>query len=52
KDGHVYEKMTAMAEQEPLNQTMVADGYEEFIRPLIHKGKKNWKVDQNGVAKL
>ncbi|CEG83634.1 Putative Acyl-coenzyme A oxidase [Rhizopus microsporus] len=52
KDGHVYEKMTAMAEREPLNQSTVADGYEEFIRPLIHKGKKNWKVDQDGVAKL
>ncbi|KAL7317676.1 hypothetical protein PS15m_003998 [Mucor circinelloides] len=51
-DGDVYEKMTAMAEKEPLNQSKVADGYEEYIRPLIHSGKSAWKIDQKGVARL
>ncbi|RCI07094.1 hypothetical protein CU098_013504 [Rhizopus stolonifer] len=50
--GDVYEKMAAMAELEPLNQTKVADGYEDYIRPLIHKGKKNWKVGKDGIARL
>lgn len=51
-DGDVYEKMTAMAEKEPLNQNKVADGYEDYIRPLIHSGKDAWKVDQKGIARL
>ncbi|KAI8886274.1 acyl-CoA oxidase [Backusella circina FSU 941] len=34
-DGKVYETMTAMAEQEPLNQTLVVDGYEDCIKPFI-----------------
>ncbi|KAI9486768.1 MAG: hypothetical protein EXX96DRAFT_496878 [Benjaminiella poitrasii] len=51
-DGHVYEKMTMMAEKEPLNQTKVVDGYHEYIQPLIHNGKNNWKIDQKGIAKL
>lgn len=51
-DGRVYEKMTAMAEKEPINQNKVAGGYEQYIRPLIHKGKHAWKVDQKGVARL
>lgn len=51
-DGDVYEKMVAMTEKEPMNQLRVADGYQEFIRPLIHKGKANWKLDKNGIARL
>lgn len=34
-DGRVYETMTEMAENEPLNQTLVVDGYEDCIRPFI-----------------
>jgi acyl-CoA oxidase len=52
REGNVYEKMTAMAEQEPLNHTKVADGYEDYLRPLFHKGKNNWKFDKNGIARL
>ncbi|KAI7902305.1 uncharacterized protein BX663DRAFT_455060 [Cokeromyces recurvatus] len=51
-DGRVYEKLTAMAEMDQLNQTKVVNGYEEYIRPLIHNGKNNWKIDRNGVARL
>lgn len=50
--GDVYEKMTTMAEKEPLNQTRVAEGYAEYIRPLIHNGKNLWKVSPDGVARL
>jgi acyl-CoA oxidase len=50
--GDVYEKMTAMAEKEHLNQTRVAEGYKEYIRPLIHGGKNLWKVDPKGIARL
>lgn len=35
-DGNVYEAMTKMAEKEPLNQTVVVDGYEECIKPFVH----------------
>ncbi|CEG84023.1 Putative Acyl-coenzyme A oxidase [Rhizopus microsporus] len=34
-DGRVYESMTEMAEREPLNHTLVVDGYEECIKPFI-----------------
>lgn len=50
--GDVYKKMTAMAEKEPLNQSKVADGYQDYIRPLVHNGKGNWKIDNKGVARL
>ncbi|KAI7865503.1 acyl-CoA dehydrogenase/oxidase C-terminal [Spinellus fusiger] len=40
-DGAVYETMTKMAEKEPLNHTLVVDGYDEFIKPLIHAGQKD-----------
>ncbi|KAI7889076.1 acyl-CoA dehydrogenase/oxidase [Mucor mucedo] len=51
-EGDVYEKMTAMAEKEPLNQSVVAEGYQNYIRPLIHGGKANWKFDNDGIARL
>lgn len=35
-DGNVYEAMTKMAEKEPLNHTVVVDGYEECIKPFVH----------------
>ncbi|CDS03588.1 hypothetical protein LRAMOSA00990 [Lichtheimia ramosa] len=52
KDGRAYERMTQMAELEPLNQTPVADGYDDYIRPLIHAGKNAWKLDKDGIARL
>ncbi|KAI7883592.1 acyl-CoA oxidase [Lichtheimia hyalospora FSU 10163] len=52
KDGRAYERMTQMAELEPLNQTPVADGYDDYIRPLIHAGRNAWKLDKDGVARL
>ncbi|CAO3625184.1 unnamed protein product [Cunninghamella blakesleeana] len=52
KDGKVYERLTEMAEKEPLNHTLVVDGYEEYYRPLIYSGKANWELDSNGVAYL
>ncbi|KAI8150134.1 acyl-CoA dehydrogenase/oxidase C-terminal [Fennellomyces sp. T-0311] len=39
-DGKVYQAYTQMAESEPLNQTKVVAGYEEFIKPLVHDGLK------------
>ncbi|KAL7332062.1 hypothetical protein PS15p_204163 [Mucor circinelloides] len=39
-DGKVYESMTEMAEREPLNHTLVVDGYDECIKPFVVKGSK------------
>ncbi|KAK4520271.1 uncharacterized protein ATC70_008404 [Mucor velutinosus] len=39
-DGKVYESMTEMAEREPLNHTLVVDGYDECIKPFVVKGTK------------
>ncbi|GAN05440.1 acyloxidase [Mucor ambiguus] len=39
-DGKVYESMTEMAEREPLNHTLVVDGYDECIKPFVVKGPK------------
>lgn len=50
--GKVYERLTEMAEMEPLNHTSVVDGYDDHYRPLIHAGKANWELDDNGVAHL
>lgn len=38
-DGKVYESMTEMAEREPLNHTLVVDGYDECIKPFVVKNK-------------
>lgn len=38
-DGKVYESMTEMAEREPLNQTLVVDGYEQCIKPFTNPTK-------------
>eukprot|EP00743_Colponemidia_sp_Colp-15_P007156 GILK01007723.1.p1 GENE.GILK01007723.1~~GILK01007723.1.p1 ORF type:complete len:666 (-),score=84.72 GILK01007723.1:138-1973(-) len=35
-DGMVYERLYELAQREPLNQTAVVDGYQEYLRPLIH----------------
>ncbi|CDH48764.1 acyl-oxidase [Lichtheimia corymbifera JMRC:FSU:9682] len=37
-DGNVYQAYTKMAENEPLNKTLVVDGYEQYIKPLVHDG--------------
>ncbi|KAF8934573.1 hypothetical protein BGZ58_005615 [Dissophora ornata] len=40
-DGRVYERYTEMATREPLNQTEVVEGYEQYIRPFTNpKGLK------------
>lgn len=44
-DGCVYEAMTKMAEAEPLNHTLVVEGYEENIKPFVHQGKVFAKKD-------
>ncbi|KAI8342207.1 acyl-CoA dehydrogenase/oxidase C-terminal [Choanephora cucurbitarum] len=49
-DGKVYEAMTEMAEREPLNHTLVVDGYNECIKPLVVKGLK--KPSASESAKL
>ncbi|CAO3687623.1 unnamed protein product [Rhizopus stolonifer] len=38
-DGKVYESMTEMAEREPLNHSVVIDGYEEYIQPLVKQSQ-------------
>ncbi|GAA5798873.1 hypothetical protein HPULCUR_004280 [Helicostylum pulchrum] len=45
-DGKVYEAMTEMAEREPLNQTLVVNGYDQFIKPLTNPTKPS----ADGVA--
>ncbi|KAI9307460.1 acyl-CoA dehydrogenase/oxidase C-terminal [Cunninghamella echinulata] len=52
QEGKVYERLTEMAEMEPLNSKTVMEGYDEHYRPLIHAGKSNWELDSNGVAYL
>ncbi|KAI7854636.1 acyl-CoA dehydrogenase/oxidase C-terminal [Circinella umbellata] len=47
-DGDVYPALTAMAEQEPLNNTQVVDAFEESIKPMRQFALKN----RNDSAKL
>ncbi|KAK4509884.1 uncharacterized protein ATC70_007188 [Mucor velutinosus] len=51
-DGRVYESMTKMAEAEPLNHTRVVAGYEEFIKPFVHKGKNLAIAKDEASSKL
>jgi acyl-CoA oxidase len=51
-DGRVYEAMTQMAEREPLNHTLVVDGYEKNIKPFIHQNKNRIASDNASAAKL
>lgn len=44
-DGKVYESMTEMAEREPLNHTLVVEGYDECIKPFTVK-----KASVDGVS--
>jgi acyl-CoA oxidase len=50
-DGRVYESMTSMAESEPLNQTLVVPGYNEYIKPFVHAGK-NRAAHKEEASKL
>ncbi|ORY95705.1 acyl-CoA dehydrogenase/oxidase C-terminal [Syncephalastrum racemosum] len=50
-DGKVYEAYTKMAEDEPLNHTVVVDGYEQYIKPLVHAGLKG-NDNQVAAAKI
>ncbi|KAI9313438.1 acyl-CoA dehydrogenase/oxidase C-terminal [Dichotomocladium elegans] len=50
-DGKVYKAYTDMAEREPLNHTLVVDGYEQYIKPLVHDGLKTPAVIEQ-AAKL
>jgi len=40
-DGNAYNQLYEWAQNEPLNAVDVVDGYEEFLRPLIHKQCKS-----------
>lgn len=41
--GQVYEKMTKMAEQEPLNSGQAMELFQQFIRPLTHQHRDVWR---------
>jgi acyl-CoA oxidase len=37
-DGNVYEELMRCAENEPLNQLPIPDGYDEFLKPMMERG--------------
>ncbi|KAL0578791.1 hypothetical protein V5O48_003203 [Marasmius crinis-equi] len=39
-DGQVYKTLWERAQTEPLNQTEVPDGYEEYIGPMLRRGQR------------
>ncbi|KLO15570.1 peroxisomal oxidase [Schizopora paradoxa] len=39
-DGRAYDALWAKAQTEPLNATEVADGYKQFIKPILERGQK------------
>ena len=39
-DGNVYEALLKSTELEPLNKTQVPDGYEEYIKPMVHPSSR------------
>ncbi|KAF9955936.1 hypothetical protein BGZ72_003253 [Mortierella alpina] len=45
-DGKVYEAYTEMATREPINQTEVVDGYEQYIKPFTNPLGKQGKTIQ------
>ncbi|KAI9019467.1 hypothetical protein CLU79DRAFT_758946 [Phycomyces nitens] len=51
-EGRVYERLTEMTEKEPLNQSEVAEGYKDYILPLIHAGKSRWNIGKDAIARL
>jgi acyl-CoA oxidase len=40
RNGDVYKALVNMVEKEPLNQSVVVDGYESIIRPLVFGDSK------------
>ncbi|KAH8114987.1 acyl-CoA dehydrogenase/oxidase C-terminal [Phellopilus nigrolimitatus] len=50
-DGRVYEALWKRVQAEPLNQTEVTDGYEEFIKPLLERGRR-LASDEQSKSKL
>ncbi|THH33351.1 hypothetical protein EUX98_g807 [Antrodiella citrinella] len=47
-DGNVYESLWERAQMEPLNQSEVPDGYEDFLKPILQRGQRL----SSGRAKL
>ncbi|KAG0258688.1 hypothetical protein BG011_003146 [Mortierella polycephala] len=45
-DGKVYEAYTEMATREPINQTEVVEGYEQYIKPFTNPHGKQGKTIQ------
>lgn len=43
-DGNVYAKLYDAAWKDPLNESVVPDGYQEFIRPLLKRQLGNAKL--------
>ncbi|KAI0698287.1 peroxisomal oxidase [Cytidiella melzeri] len=39
-DGRVYEALWDRAQKDPLNESEIPDGYEEYIRPLLLRGQR------------
>jgi len=48
-DGKAYENLFKRAQLEPLNEKEVVDGYEEFIKPILERGRN---LIEKGKAKL
>jgi len=49
KDGRVYEALYERTPLEPLNSTDVVGGYEEYIKPILERGRR---IVEAGKAKL
>ncbi|KAF8513525.1 acyl-CoA dehydrogenase/oxidase C-terminal [Gautieria morchelliformis] len=49
KDGRAYEALWERAQLEPLNETEIPAGYEEYIKPILERGRV---LVQRGKAKL
>lgn len=39
-DGSVYQTLWEKAQTDPLNKSDIADGYEEYIRPILQRGQR------------
>jgi len=44
RDGRVYQALWNQAQTEPLNQTEIPAGYEEYIKPLLQRGQRLSKL--------
>ena len=38
-DGNAYEALLESTKNEPLNRTQVVDGYEQYLKPLLHRSR-------------